>query len=980
MSIKEHNDLQSIKLKPIISYPREAQVGKSYLMSIDVELATSETPWPYPEEEYAISFILETRPFFSYEPLGGHEPSIVLHRFGGTYGPAEYLLTAAREEVPKGTIGITFVNGWGIPIANMELECEVKQEVELDLQRELTITRKNRSLLPQAASREEERQPALASKIETVSAAERIVREAREHIETQLREAGWLLEDYASLNASSGQSVAVRNFIGLPDDYLLIVNGEQAGVIKVRRTGEPLAGIEEPVPPVPFSAPIPPQVHQATLFPRSVLSFVYESTGIETRFTSYLDPEPRSRRVFTFHRPETLALWLSQAPPDVPSTSNDVLRSRLRRMPPVQRTGLRGYQVGAITNLEKSLAENRPRALIQMATGAGKTQTAVSSIYRLLKYGGARRVLYLVDRTNLAQQMLNQFRQYITPDTGRKFTELYHVQRLQDNKLDPSASACISTIQRLDSMLVLQPEIDRIVEEGSSFEQEDLGEDDEPRAITYNPAIPIEYFDIIVIDECHRSIYGKWRPVIEYFDAFIIGITGILDNNRVRSFFNNNVVYEQKELELPIQVFISYARENGEEVKYLQQQLKIRGMRIWSDSTDLPIGASSRDEIVHAIEKSDVFIIYITQRSIESDLIWSVEVSTALRCWEDDRSFNIIPIYQGVTPAEVQRVCSSRGYRSFTEFNGITLSEYSISKNELTSNKAIKEIANRTLGAAFSSRLNSIEASRNYEPWICLRTFSSIPSTTSLDIDLDWTEFFTDRLPSQEEWQETLFPALRDTRNVLMNWKLVDRLHLFVQARTSSSFAFGFIFSTNRRITLILESNQGSWSTKEALSETSPLRQTSYEQQDNEEKMIDNDDSEKTVDESNNDKPLIAVVEVAISRSTSSAVTHYLATLGISFNRRIRFEPHSEPSNYSVENARQALAMASQIGKEVKRLCDKENISHIHLFCSLPSRLAVLLGHQLNNITSAITLYEYIPEDRTYISAYTLDRPDMNRL
>ena len=139
MSIKKHDDLQPIKLKPIISYPREAQVSKYYLMSIDVELESPQTPWQYPEEEYAISFILDMHPFFSYEPVGGREPSIILHRFGGTYGPAEYLLTAADTEVPKGTIGITFVNGWGIPITYMELECEVKHEVKLDPSRELKI-------------------------------------------------------------------------------------------------------------------------------------------------------------------------------------------------------------------------------------------------------------------------------------------------------------------------------------------------------------------------------------------------------------------------------------------------------------------------------------------------------------------------------------------------------------------------------------------------------------------------------------------------------------------------------------------------------------------------------------------------------------------------------------------------------------------------------------------------------------------------
>lgn len=540
MRMKEYNDLQPIKLKPIISYPREAQVGKYYLMSIDVELELLQTSWQYPEEEYAISFILDMHPFFSYEPLGDREPSIILHRFGGTYGPAEYLLTAANTDVPKGTFGITFVNGWGIPIAHVELECEIKQEVKLDPSREMTIVRKGNLLPSQAPLREEEREPILAYETETSYAGESTGHE-RELIETQLRQTGWEIQDYEGMDAMLSPGVAVRGFPSLLDGYLLVIRGEQVGVVKVRQLVSPLADIEEVMLPI---MPMQGRQIKNLLSPRSILPFVYESTGTETRFTSYLDPEPRSRRVFTFHRPETLALWLSQEPPDVPSSNNDVLRSCLRRMPPVQGAGLRDYQVEAINKLEKSLAENRPRALILMATGSGKTQMAVSSIYRLLKYGGARRVLYLVDRSELALQASAAFEAYSALDDESKFIDLYHVQLLQENNFDPSARVCISTIQRLSSLLPLQPEIASNAEEELFFEQENLREDSEPRKVHYHPSIPIEYFDIIFVDECHRSIYGTWRPLLEYFDAFLVGLTATPES-RAFTFFNRNLVYKR---------------------------------------------------------------------------------------------------------------------------------------------------------------------------------------------------------------------------------------------------------------------------------------------------------------------------------------------------------------------------------------------------------------------------------------------------
>jgi type I restriction enzyme R subunit len=123
------------------------------------------------------------------------------------------------------------------------------------------------------------------------------------------------------------------------------------------------------------------------------------------------------------------------------------LRLRLQNLPELNPVRLWPAQIEAVRSLEKSLGQNRPRSLIQMATGSGKTFTAVTSIYRLIKEGGARRVLFLVDRGNLGKQAMKEFEQYVTPDDGRKFTDLYIVQRLTSSRLDHEAKVCICTIQ-----------------------------------------------------------------------------------------------------------------------------------------------------------------------------------------------------------------------------------------------------------------------------------------------------------------------------------------------------------------------------------------------------------------------------------------------------------------------------------------------------------------------------------------------------
>jgi type I restriction enzyme R subunit len=371
--------------------------------------------------------------------------------------------------------------------------------------------------------------------------------QARQDIDKALAASGWLVQEVASANIHAGRGVAVCEFPLAKGhghaDYLLYVDGQAVGVVEAKKVGVALTGVE--VQAEKYSKGLPP----ALPAPHRPLPFLYLSTGVETRFTNVLDPAPRSRALFAFHRPETLADWLEDEPiwlplikgkPQPESEHPATLRARLRHLPALDEKGLWPAQVRAIRNLELSLAKDHPRALIQMATGSGKTFTAVSSVYRLVKEGKARRVLFLVDRGNLGRQALKEFQQYVTPDDGRKFTELFNVQLLTSNKIDPVARVCICTIQRLYSMLKGE-EIDPALEEQSAYTLDELRKD--PIPVAYNPAIPVETFDFIWTDEAHRSIYNLWRQVLEYFDAYLIGLTAT-PSKQTLGFFNQNLVME----------------------------------------------------------------------------------------------------------------------------------------------------------------------------------------------------------------------------------------------------------------------------------------------------------------------------------------------------------------------------------------------------------------------------------------------------
>ena len=385
---------------------------------------------------------------------------------------------------------------------------------------------------------------------------------ARQEIDRLLCAVGWLVQDLKSADLHAARGVALREFELNPGhgtaDFLLYVDGKACGVIEAKKQGATLTGVEAQS--ARYAQGLPPTLPAWQRPP----PFVYESTGIETHFTQGLDPVPRARPVFAFNRPETLAEWLAQAnadPPPAPATvlttdgqpppaeaqrpTGGTMLARLQAMPPlVTEWGdfkLWPAQITAILNLEASLAQNKPRALIQMATGSGKTFTAISFIYRLIKFAGARRVLFLVDRGNLGRQTKKEFDQYVSPVNNYKFGEEYIVQHLTSNNLDKTARVCISTIQRMFSMLKGRELSDEADEESTERVEGLFGKETEP--IDYNPAFPIETFDIIVTDEAHRSIYNLWRQVLEYFDVHLIGLTAT-PNRQTFGFFNQNLVME----------------------------------------------------------------------------------------------------------------------------------------------------------------------------------------------------------------------------------------------------------------------------------------------------------------------------------------------------------------------------------------------------------------------------------------------------
>ena len=349
----------------------------------------------------------------------------------------------------------------------------------------------------------------------------------RDNIDKQLIACGWVIQDKDKINLNASIGIIVRYYLtqgGKETDYVMFVDKKPVGVIEAKREEEGVRLTVHETQSEEYAT------SKLKYLNNDSLPFVYDSTGDVTRFTDFRDPKPRSRPVFTFHRPETFRSWLKK---------EKSLRNSLNNLPILPTEGLRECQIIAINKLDKSFKEYKPKALSQMATGAGKTYTAVTFIYRLLKFTEAKRILFLVDTKNLGEQAEQEFMSYLPVDDNRLFTTIYGVHRLKSSYVPADNHVYISTIQRLYSILK-GTELDETAEEENPNER---WQPKEPMPVVYNEKLPIEFFDFVVIDECHRSIYNLWMQVLQYYDSFQIGLTATPDN-RTFGYFNQNIVSE----------------------------------------------------------------------------------------------------------------------------------------------------------------------------------------------------------------------------------------------------------------------------------------------------------------------------------------------------------------------------------------------------------------------------------------------------
>jgi type I restriction enzyme R subunit len=432
---------------------------------------------------------------------------------------------------------------------------------------------------------------------------------ARDNIDKQLIACGWVIQSIKQINLNAGIGVAVKEYltdVG-PADYVLFVDGKPCGVIEAKREEE---GHRINIHEVQVEEYAKAKLKHLKNEP---LPFVYISTGEVTRFTDFTDPKPRAREVFSFHRPETLRDWVKRG------TS---LRKRLLDLPVLSEVGLRGCQIKAINELEKSFKENRPRALIQMATGSGKTFTAITAIYRLLKFAKAKRVLFLVDTKNLGEQAEQEFMSFVPNDDNRKFTELYSVQRLKSSYIATDSQVCISTIQRLYSILK-GTELEESAEEENPNERKYQPKEIPP--IEYDGKMPIEFFDFIVIDECHRSIYNLWKQVLEYYDAFEIGLTATPDKRTI-GYFDQNLVSEY-----PHEMAVAEGVNVGYEVFIIDTKVTQQGATLWKGEYVEHRERLSRKKRIELQDEDEAY----SRQQLDKDVVNPNQIRTIIRTFKE---------------------------------------------------------------------------------------------------------------------------------------------------------------------------------------------------------------------------------------------------------------------------------------------------------------------------------------------------------
>lgn len=345
---------------------------------------------------------------------------------------------------------------------------------------------------------------------------------ARQWIDRKLEDAGWQVinrnEYVPGMHAVALREAPMRG--GLEADYLLLLRGKAVGVVEAKRHEIPLDNAS--------------LIHQAENYAKRVqkwcpaweipLKFVFLSNGKEIALKDFHELEPKYKLISKFLRPWDFAQKLKL--------------NEFDGLPFLSPKGLRQCQFEALSSLERSFKSGKRRALMVLATGAGKTFTACMLAYRMLAYTPMKRVLFLVDRNNLGVAAKTELQTFKLTESGKPLSEIFGVEHLSNQLLSSRTNIVISTIQRLFSKLSGNDnnlsEIDE--DTGSS------SDDDKPVELPINPSLPPDYFDLIIIDECHRSIYSKWKAVLNYFlTARLVGMTATPIPETL-SFFENNQV------------------------------------------------------------------------------------------------------------------------------------------------------------------------------------------------------------------------------------------------------------------------------------------------------------------------------------------------------------------------------------------------------------------------------------------------------
>lgn len=349
---------------------------------------------------------------------------------------------------------------------------------------------------------------------------------ARVKIDKQLRNVGW---DIVSRNEYLPNStVAVKEALmvgNTESDYLLFIDGKAIAVVEAKREENPLG---DDVKKQAEDYAVSPQSWYALWFEK-LIPLVYMANGNKIYFKNMLVEDSEYEELSQMHSPKKMLQMVGK-------------KSEYGALPLLEKRGLRDCQYNAEIKFEESLKLGNKKNLAVLATGSGKTYLACLASYRLLNYTSTKRILFLVDRNNLARQTETEFSLFDRTENQMRMGDLYTINRLK-KETDIKSDIVISTIQKLFAVLTGQD-----IQEGNEDAEDEIAKNDEEKdnnevvELGDDLKLPPDYFQLIIVDECHRSIYGKWKKVLDYFSsATVLGLTAT-PTPEAYAYFNNNII------------------------------------------------------------------------------------------------------------------------------------------------------------------------------------------------------------------------------------------------------------------------------------------------------------------------------------------------------------------------------------------------------------------------------------------------------